>query len=318
MPLSLLFTLLLATARAAAPNVEVGGAIDLIAGVTAGDNGAVGALGLQQAEGDIRVGTEEFAFATELDIAATFSGEGIFLYSIAPERLAVEGGGQGWRLEGGIFPAYFRMESVDPWRANGVVASLASARLPGQVLGAGAQLGDNRGGVDLLLGALPSTVDVFRIDDGPVSLPFIAAARGRVGFESVRLAGGAWFGGNLGALGFGGLEVGVDANLGVVSPYGELVSDLREGHAGFLGADLFPDGVVTPGARVELDSQRGFGVGVGAACTLFEILRLKAEANYQAGNPGLYLEVAVFSRAPMNDDAHGFIDHPAPSRRSPR
>ena len=316
MPTSLL--LFAAFAHAASPNVELGGAVDLMAGVTVGEGGAVGAFGLRQLEGDLRVGSPEFGFNTQLDIAATFSGDGIFLYSIAPERLAVEGGGKGWKLEGGVFPGYFRMESVDPWRRNGVVTSLAAQRLPGAILGAGAQLGDNRGGVDLLLGAQPSTVDVFAFDDGPVSLPFIAGARGRIGIQPVRIAGGAWFGGNLGALGVGGMEVGVDANLGVVCPYGEVVSDLREGHAGFLGADLFPDGVVTPGARVELDSQRGFGVGVGAAATLFDILRLKGEANYQAGNPGVYLEVALFSKAPIDDDAHGFVNHPAPARKAPR
>lgn len=313
-----LLPLFLVPAQAAAPNVELGGAIDLMAGVSVGEEGAVGAFGLRQLEGDIRVGSREFAFNTQLDIAATFSGDGIFLYSIAPERLVVEGGGQGWQLEGGIFPSPFRMESVDPWRNNAVVTSLASQRLPRAILGAGAQLGDNRGGVDLLLGAQPSTVDVFALDDGPVSLPFIAGARGRLAIQPVRIAGGAWFGGNLGALGVGGMEVGIDANVGVVCPYGEFVSDLREGHAGFLGADLFPDAVVTPGARVELDSQRGFGVGVGAATTLFDILRMKGEANYQAGNPGVYLEVALFSKAPIDDDPHGFVDHPVPARKAPR
>ncbi len=313
-----LLLLLRLPAYAAPPNVELGGAIDLIAGVTAAEGGAVGALGLQQAEGDLRIGSPEFAFNAQLDIAATFSGEGIFLYSIAPERLSVEGGGKAWKLEGGVFPAYFRMESVDPWRANGVVRSLAHARLPGAVLGAGAQLGDNRGGVDLLIGAQPSTVDVFRLDDAPVSLPFIAGARGRLGVQSVRIAGGAWFGGHLGAMGVGGMELGMDADLGVVVPYGEFVSDLREGHAGFLGADLFPDGLVTPGARVELDSERGFGVGVGAAATLFGIVRLKGEANYQAGNPGVFVEVAVFSKAPIDDDARGFVNRPAPARKAPR
>jgi len=253
-----------------AAEAQFGGAINLVAGITAGESGAVGALGLQQAEGDVRVGARDLAFTMQLDLAATFSGDGIFLYSISPERLVAEGGGPQWKLQGGIFPAYFRMESVDPWRNSAVVRSLASARVPGTVFGAGAELGGDKGGVDLLLGVQPSTVDVFRIDDGPVWLPFIAGARGRVAIESVRIAGGAWFGGNLGALGFGGLELGVDANLGVVVPYGEFVSDLQAGHAGFLGADLFPDGVVSPGARIELDSQRGFGVGVSAASTLFE------------------------------------------------
>lgn len=313
-----LLPLLLAAVHAAPPNVELGGAVDLMAGVTTGEGGAVGSFGLRQLEGDLLVGGDEFAFNAQLDIAATFSGEGIFLYSIAPERLVVEGGGKGWKLEGGVFPGYFRMESVDPWRSNGVVTSLAARRLPATILGAGAQLGDNRGGVDLFLGAQPSTVDVFKLDDGPVALPFIAGARGRIGIQPVRIAGGAWFGGNLGALGVGGMELGFDAALGVVTPYGEFVSDLRDGHAGFLGADLFPDAVVTPGARVELDSQLGFGVGVGAATTLFDILRLKLEANYQAGHPGLFLEVALFSKAPIDDDPRGFVDHPAPVRKAPR
>jgi hypothetical protein len=310
--------LLSAFSPAHAADVELGGAIDLIGGIALEGDAPVGAVGLRQAEGDLRVGGKDLAFTMQLDVAATFSGDGIFLYSITPERLAAEGGGRGWRLQGGIFPSFFRMESVDPWRNNAVRPSLASARLPGTILGGAAELGDNRGGVDLLIGARPSTVDVFRIDDGPVGLPFVAGARGRLGFDPVRLAGGAWFGGDLGALGFGGMEIGVDANLGVVAPYGEFVSDLQDGHAGFLGADLFPDGLVSPGARVELDSDRGFGFGVGAASTLFDILRVRAEASYQAGSPGVYVEVAVFSKAPVDDDRHGFVDHGAPPKKAPR
>ena len=45
--------------------------------------------------------------------------------------------------------------------------------------------------------------------------------------------------------------------------------------------------------------------GVDVASTLFDILRLKAEASYQAGAPGVYLEVAVFSKAPSDDDRYG-------------
>ncbi len=300
--------ILLSSALAA--DTQLGGAVDLVAGVAVEGETAVGSFGLQQAEGDIQVGSRDFSFVTQLDLAATVSGDGIFLYSIAPERLLVQGGGKGWMLEGGIFPAFFREESVDPWRNSMVHGSLASARVPGAVLGAGASLGGPKAWVDLLVGAQPSTVDVFRLDDGPVALPFIAGARGRFDLGAAHLGGGAWFGGSLAALGFGGLETGGNVDVGVVSPYWEFVSDLHEGHAGFVGADLFPASVVSPGARVELDSQRGFGVGVDVATTLFDILRIKGEASYQAGNPGVYLEVAIFSKQPIDDDKYGRPNSP--------
>lgn len=300
-----LFLLQTALPSAFAADAQVGGAVDLVAGVTVGEAGTVGSFGLRQVEGDIQVGGRDFNFVTQLDLAATVSGDGIFLYSIAPERLVVAGGGKGWNLQGGIFPAFFRVESVDPWRNSFVLPSMASARTPYTILGGGAEFGGPSAWVNLLVGFQPSTVDVFKLDDGPVSLPFIAGLRGRFDLGNAHLGGGAWFGGNFASLGFGGLELGGNVELGVVSPYGEFVSDLRDGHSGFLGADLFPSSVVSPGARVELDAQRGFGVGVDVASTLFDILRIKAEASYQAGNPGVYLEVAVYSKAPVDDDRYG-------------
>lgn len=297
--------LLLLLHPAFAADTQLGGAVDLLAGVSVVGDGAVGSFGLRQAEGDLQVGSREFSFVTQLDLAATVSGEGIFLYSIAPERLYVQGAGRGWTLQGGVFPGFFRQESVDPWRNSMVSNSLASARTPGAILGANAALGGPKAWAELMVGFAPSTVDVFRFDDAPVALPFIAGARGRFDLGTAHLSGGAWFGGGFGSLGFGGLELGGDVDLGVVDPYGEFVSDLRDGHAGFLGADLFPSSPVSPGARVEFDSQRGFGVGVDVASTFFDILRIKAEASYQAGNPGVYLEVAVFSKAPIDDDRHG-------------
>ncbi len=298
--------LLLLLPSALAGNAEVGGAVDLIAGVAFAGDTSVASFGVQQAEADLKVGGDGFAFVMQLDTAATVSGDGLLVYSLAPERLTVGGGGRGWRAWGGVFPGIFRLESVDPWRRQAVVASMASARVPGAVLGGGADFGSAKGGVSLLLGFAPATVDVFRLDDvGPTSLPLIAGARGHATFSTVEVAGGAWFGGGFDALGFGGLELASVIDLGVVVPYVEFVSDLGEGHSGFVGADLFPTAIVSPGARVELDSTRGFGVGVSVASTAFEILRFKGEASYQAGNPGVYLEVAVMSKAPVDDDRFG-------------
>lgn len=317
----IVFMLLIPLSAALAGNATVGGAIDLVAGVNLAPGAAVGSFGLQQAEGDVLVGGKEFSFELQLDAAATLSGEGLFVYSLAPERLTVGGGGRGWRAWGGIFPGFFRLESVDPWRRQFVVASMASGHVPGAVLGGGGEFGGPKASVAVLLGVQPATVDLFRVDDvGFGALPFIAGARGRVQVSSVELAGGAWFGGGLGGLGFGGLEVASVVDLGVVVPYGELVTDLSTSHAGHLGADLFPDGVVSPGARVELDSARGFGVAVGAASSLFEILRIKAEASYQAGAPGVYLEVAVHSKAPVDDDRFGRrtdLEGPKPPAKKP-
>ena len=311
--------LLLLVVPSLAADTQIGGSADFIAGIAVGEGGM--ALGLQQAEGDIKVGDDDFAFEAQVDVAATFSGEGILLYSIAPERLLIEGGGGGWKAWGGVFPGFFRLESVDPWRNQMVKGSLASSRVPGAILGGGAEFGGPAAWVDVMVGALPATVDVFRLDDtGMGPMPLIVGARGRFDVQSVHFGGGAWFSGDIAAIGFGGLELGVAIDLGVVSPYGELVTDLREGHAGQVGADLFPDGAVSPGARVELDSQRGFGVAVGVASTLFEMLRVKGEASYQAGSPGIYLEVAVFSKWPADDNRYGrptLATDPASRKRPP-
>ena len=293
-------TLLLVPLAAYAAEVQVGGALDLIGGLTACDGCPVQlAGGLRQAEGDLRVAEGQLAFELQLDTAASVNGDGVFIYLLSPERLVAEGFGDNYRVSAGIFQAPFRIESVDPWPGPQVTPSLLSRRLPAAILGGEVTVHSQVVGATLVVGAQPATTNVFELDEGyGAPLPFLAGLRGRVVTGAVDVGGGAWFGGGLDGIGFGGAELGARVDVDIVAAYGDVTSNFQSTHCIVLGTELWPTSVVSPSARVEFDAPEGFGVAVGVGSTLWEILRLKAEASYQAGNPGVYAEVALFSTWP--------------------
>lgn len=288
---------------AAAAEVQVGGALDLIGGLRACEGCPVQlAGGLRQAEGDLRVAEGHLAFELQLDTAASLDEDGVFIYLLAPERLAAEGFGDNYRVAGGILQAPFRIESVDPWPGPQVMPSLLSRRVPGAYLGGELTAHSDVVGGTLMVGALPPTTNVFELDDvAGAPLPFIGGLRARVMSDGVDVGGGAWVNGGLDGFGFGGAELGARVNANIVAAYGDVMSNFRDVHSVVLGTELWPDAVVSPSARVEFDAPAGFGVAVGVGSTLFEILRLKGEVSYQAGNPGVYAEIAVFSKWPESE-----------------
>lgn len=283
-----------------AADVQVGGALDLVGGITACEGCPVQlAGGLRQAEGDLRVAEGHLAFELQLDTAASLDEDGVFIYLLAPERLAAEGFGDHYRVAGGILQAPFRVESVDPWPGPQVMPSTFSRRVPGAYLGGELTAHSDVVGGTLIVGAQPPTTNVFELDElSGAPLPFIAGLRARVMTGGVDVGGGAWVGGGLDGFGFGGAELGTRVAVDIVAAYGDITSNFRDIHSVVLGTELWPDAVVSPSARVEFDAPAGFGVAVGVGSTLFEILRLKGEVSYQMGNPGVYAEVAVFSKWP--------------------
>lgn len=288
---------------AVAAEVQVGGALDLVGGVTACEGCPVQlAGGLRQAEGDLRVAEGHLAFELQLDTAASLDEDGVFIYLLAPERLATEGFGDNYRVAGGILQAPFRVESVDPWPGPQVMPSLLSRRVPGAYLGGEFTAHSEVVGGTLIVGALPPTTNVFELDElSGQPLPFIAGLRARVMTGGVDVGGGAWVGGGLDGFGFGGAELGARVDVEIVAAYGDVTSNFRDVHSVVLGTELWPEAVVSPSARVEFDAPAGFGVAVGVGSTLFEILRLKGEVSYQTGNPGVYAEIAVFSKWPESE-----------------
>jgi hypothetical protein len=289
--------ILLVVFAASGAEVKVGGALDLMGGVTAceGCPPQVGG-GLREAEGDLRVADEHLAFEIQLDTAASVGSDGVFIYKLAPERLVGEGFGDAYRVSAGIFQAPFRIESVDPWVGPQVMPSLFSRRVPGAILGGEVTVHSEVVGATVVIGGQPATTNVFELDDfSGAPLPFLAGLRARVRSGNVDVGGGAWFGGGLDGFGFGGAELGARVDVEVVSVYGDLMSNFADSHSIVVGTELWPEAPVSPSARVEFDAPQGFGVAVGAGATFFELLRIKAEASYQAGNPGVYLEVALFS-----------------------
>ena len=292
--------MILALSSAYADEVQVGGAVDFLGGLDTNRDNAV--IGLRQLEGDLRAEGQALAFEVQLDTAATFTGDGVFLYALGPERLVGEGFGKNWRVALGVEAAPFRMESVDPWRNAMVTYTLLSRHVPASVLGGSFVLGNQQASLTLLAGGELATTNVFALDTlGPV--PFVAGARGKFDVEIVEIGLGAWAGGQ-GQPVFGGLEVGARVDAGLVGAQVEAVSDFRSVYAVSAQGEVFPGGLMSPVARVEF-APEGFGVGAGLSSTLFDVLRLKAEATYQAGAAGVFLEAALFSNWPGDDAPRG-------------
>jgi hypothetical protein len=301
-------------ASLASAETMLGGAVDLAGGVCAGDPCSNAGFGLRQAEGDLRTEGEHAAFEVQADLAAQLTGDGLFIPYFAPERLVGEGFGERWRVSGGVFQGPYRIESVDPWRNPFVTPSLVSARVPGAIVGGDAELGSPVASVEVFGGVLPATVNVFDLDQFSANgLPFIGGLHGRVDIAVVSLSGGAWFGGSPASPGFGGAEIGGRMDLLVVGAYADFTGDFAGHGAGLLGAEIWPNGLFSPGSRLEFDSERGFGFAVGASSTIADLLRLKAEASYQDGGAGVYLEVGIYSAWP-DDDVH----HPRARQKSVR
>lgn len=300
--------MLLLVASAHADELRVGGAVDVVGGVDAESGAAV--VGLRQLEGDLRAGSGALAFELQLDTAATFTGDGVFLYALGPERLVGEGLGKDWRLSLGIEKAPFRVESVDPWHNALVSYTMLSRHVPDSVLGAALVLGPPQTNLTLLAGGQLGSTNVFAFEQW-TPMPFLVGARGKFDVDAVELAAGAWAGG-LDRFELGGLELAARVDAGLVGAQAEVVSNLSTAHAASVQGELWPRGLLSPVARVEVATE-GLGVAAGLSSTLFDLLRLKAEAGYQAGAAGIYVEAAVFSAWPGDDAPRGGDTSPTTS-----
>lgn len=276
---------------AGAAELVAGGGVELAAGVVHGANAWTAEAGVRQVEGDLRVIEGGFEAALQLD--ARIGIAPVFVASIVPEELGLAGDlGPVW-LRGGIAPAPWRVEAVDGWDTTLVTWSVEDRRaLPGSFLAAEIGIGDRDKGVAFLGGLdLGTGLELLGDVGGQLTrAPLLTGVHGRVGGQGVKLGGGifAWPD-----------SPAVVAQGGATFEFDDLTLEAQAvgGWNATFGAHvqgaLFPKGVATPVARVEiLGAQPGGAVGVQVKPTGW--LFLKAEVAYAEGAPQGWVEVAMF------------------------
>lgn len=283
---------MLLTSLAWAADVTVGGAVDAMGGLVMNGDAVGGIASLRQAEGDVQLGDEGLNLRLDLDVSLTWNGE-VGLAGVGPEWLAVRGQTQEFRAVAGFFPAPWHGEARDPWMEPLVTLSPTDDVLPRALAGAGGGFGSEKVGLDFLAGLEGPPVELVAPESIRLSgQDAILGLHGFVDTEAVDLGGGfytlPWRASPFGA------QLDVRADIGVVRLFGEGVwGESRFG--GQLRGEVWPDGMLTPVARVEYLQGSGPGFAAGISSVWEKIVRAKLEASYRAGTPGVYAEVALFS-----------------------
>lgn len=289
--LAFLLPVLLLPRLASAVDVQVGAGIDVMSATSL--EGAGTGLQLRQLEGDIQLGSETVTARLDLDIAATiWDGQTLLpVYALGPEQLTVRWQPSDFFAQGGIAPAPWRLDRVDPWDRALVSTALVERLVPGSVLGAEAGFDNGAVVVRGVGGADAPAFDFLHLGAlGPTTFRPILGAHAQAGVGIVDIGGGGWWRPLENSLAG---QLGARADFGIVGAFGEIVGGTGNLAGGQIGASIWPSGIVSPSARVELVLGAGPGIAVGVTSTLVEVLKLKAEASYQAGYAAAYLEASL-------------------------
>ncbi len=285
-------------ARAAAADVDVGGAVDVLNTTTFAPS-VQGALALRQVEGDLAIAGEHVSARFDLDFNATLLSNGALLtvYGLAPEQATVRYHTGAFFVEGGIAPGPWRIEKVDPWDNAFSAFSMNTLLLPGSILGG--SIGMTGAGFtgQVVAGLDAPRYDVFHLSEfGERNFGPIVGVDGAYATDAVTLRAGAWSRPTVGPL--FGVELGVRVNVGIVGGGVELVGNSNRAIGGQAEVAIWPSGVISPMGRFEYADAFGPGGGLGVASTLVKVVRLKAEVDYQNHAPAAYLEVSIASPWP--------------------
>lgn len=300
----LLFVLVRA---AGAAEVDVGGAVDVAAGVHLAREGGVSPAatetwaGLREVEGDLRA--KAGAVVLTLEIDATLSGDGVPLglapstdlgrtVWISPEVATLAVVAKGATLAIGAAPGPFRVEGIDGWERAMVTRAGIAALVPDQVVGGTLTLGGDRGRVVAVGGSATDAALILATEGSALAAAWspVVGLRGEFG-------GDAWSAG-AGAFAHEGVafEAGGRGELGPVEVSGEGV--LGTAQSGVMAqVALFPDGLVAPAVRGEWIAG-ALGGALGVRVNPASWATVKVEAGYRDGAAYGAAEVAAFSPWP--------------------
>lgn len=278
-------------AAAHAADFTVGGAVDATAGVAVVDQAAAGSASLRQVEGDVQLGGDALNLRADIDFSLVWNGT-VALAGVSPEWLALRGESDTFHAQAGFFPAPWHGEARDPWEEPLVSFGETDDVLPHALVGASAGWGDDTFSVDGVIGLEGAPLDFVHPDAlGLRSSDVVLGAHAGLDTDVVDVGGGvytapyreAWFGAQLDAR----------ADIGVVRLFGEGVYAERA-WGGQIRGEVFPDGTLSPVARVEYVQGLGPGGALGISSTFAKMLRAKVEGSYREGVPGVYAELAIF------------------------
>ena len=292
---TLALPLLLASFTSAhAADTSLGAAVDLAAGAWTGGGDVQTNAGIREVEGDLRVRADAFTVRVDMDLGVVAQDGGAWIGLVRPEHLTVGMAGKGARLDAGLAPAPWRIESVDRWE-NALVNTWRGTALlaPGQVVGGTLALGStaNRiavvGGMDMGPG--------LNLLDGAETQGAVLGVHGQVGLgdkvKSNRLVGGAWW--RPGAKAPGGVQVGFRADVAIAALQAEAIGRSD----GVFGAQLQGEGFsrlpVTPVGRLSWVGTQP-GITAGLKVRPFPGIALKAEGGWENDQLAGWVEAAAW------------------------
>jgi hypothetical protein len=300
-----LVALVMGIGAALAADVELGGGVDLVAGVVHPPAGAwTSTGGVRELEGDLLVRTDAVEVEAALDLSATVAVPLPVVFAIVPEQLTVTGdAGPVW-IMGGITPAPWRIERVDGWD-NALVSWSAEHRnyLTGSLLGAEVGAGTPERGVAGVAGLdMGRGLDFLGNVGGTLTTaPLVVGVYASDREDTLFIEGGVFASPDVPSITG---QVGASCDIDAVRLAAQLVGGWHAPFGGHVEVDLFPDQVVVPVARVEYFARQvGGTVGVGIRPRPF--LAFKAELGYADGAPQAWVEAAVFRPWPPVSKPHG-------------
>ena len=293
LPLALA-SLLALSPSAGAADTSLGAAVDLAAGAWSGGEDIATAAGVREVEGDLRVRADAFTARVDMDLGVVVGDGGAWIGLVRPEQITVGMAGKGARLDAGLAPAPWRIESVDRWE-NALVNTWrgTEALAPGQVVGGTLTLGSAAnhlavvGGMDMGPG--------LNLLDGAATQGAVLGLHAQAGLgdktRSNRLVGGFWW--RPGAEIPGGVQVGFRADVAIAALQAEAIGRSD----GVFGAQIQGEGFsrlpVTPVGRL---SWLGTQPGVAAGLKVRPVpgIALKAEAGWENDQLAGWVEAAAW------------------------
>jgi hypothetical protein len=291
--------LLIASALAAkrSDDVVAGGGIDATAGLAfpARDE-TTNTGGLPQVEGDLGFRTGALSGRIDLDLSVLLVNGHLVPVTLVPEQVWVRvTGGDVYLAAGDLVPPW-RAESPDPWdRALTTVSMLSLHAVPREMAGGWLGWNGQQGGLSLLGGVdLGQGVDLLSPPAAwAPDAPFLVGAHGWLRDKGFQVGGGVYY---RPETKIGGVEVDGQLDVDFVLLDAQAVAGIHAPTGASLSAELFPDLLVAPAARLEVYGKRGGGA-LGMVIRPVEFVRVGAEGAYIDGLPSVWVSADIFAPA---------------------
>jgi len=275
--------------------IVVGGGAAATAGVAVPRQGVTTDTGgLPQVEGDLGFRSGSLSGRIDLDLAILLVDGHPTPVTLVPENAWIAVGGSDVSLAAGSFVGPWRIESVDPWDSALTSRSALSRHALPQAI-AGGDLGwrGENGGIDVVGGVdLGAGIDLLAAPAAwAPGAPVLLGAYGHLdGKIFAAGAGGFW----RPEARTGAISVDGRLDLAVVRADAQVVFGVKAPSGVALSAEVMPEFVLTPTARLEWYGQTPGGA-LGLAVRPVPFVRIAAEGALSDGLPQAWLSAEVFT-----------------------